>query len=157
MLLYHFTAREYLADIRHDGLCRGEVPLSPRECLNAVWLTTDRDPSGHGLSDGEELSYKEKVIMGVDPGVRFYFPDKRAIRITLKIKSTDRRLVHWPAWGKKRLARGWYERLADTGDRKDRSWYLYWGVIPPESFLNVEYLHGAPADLTVSTASPELR
>jgi hypothetical protein len=48
-MLYHFTARELLPGIARDGLSRGQVPLSPRQAINAVWLTTDGDPSGHGL------------------------------------------------------------------------------------------------------------
>jgi hypothetical protein len=43
MILYHFTAVEYLPDIAADGLSRGEVPLTPDRLLNAVWLTSDQD------------------------------------------------------------------------------------------------------------------
>jgi hypothetical protein len=45
-MLYHFTARELLPGIARDGLSRGQVPLPPRQAINAVWLTTDGDPSG---------------------------------------------------------------------------------------------------------------
>lgn len=140
MLLYHFTAAEYLDSIREHGLVRGEVPISATDLLNAVWLTTDRSPSGHGLTDGRELTDQEKLLKKLDPALPARFPDKRAVRITLRIPSTDRNLRHWPAWGKKRLESGWYQTLSRIGGGKDRSWWLYWGVIPPERFDKVEML-----------------
>ena len=60
MILYHFTAEEYLDSILSAGLTRGEVPLSATDVLNAVWLTSDRNPSGHGLTNGGVLSAEER-------------------------------------------------------------------------------------------------
>ncbi len=67
MILYHYTAREYLERIRREGLTTGEVPLSPSHILNGVWFTTDPDPGGHGLT-----------------GIL----NKRAVRITVKIRQS---------------------------------------------------------------------
>ena len=55
MILYHFTAVEYLDAIMKEGLSRGDVPTSAAAGRNGVWLTTDPDSGGHGLSDGEQL------------------------------------------------------------------------------------------------------
>ena len=120
MILYHYTCRAHLPSIMKSGLWLGEVPITRRaeDCLNAVWLTNDRDPSGHGLSD-----------------------DKRAIRITVQIPSTDRRLVHWPGWGKKRLTPEWYAILDEVGIGKSRTWYLFWAYIPPAEFVEIMDLH----------------
>ena len=59
MILYHFTAAEYLESILKDGLNRGDVPLSPTEGVNGVWLTTDPNTEGHGLTDGGPLTARE--------------------------------------------------------------------------------------------------
>ena len=63
MLLYHFTAPEYIEQIKAEGLTRGDVPTSSTEGINAVWLTSDRSPDGHGLSDGQVLTDQERDIM----------------------------------------------------------------------------------------------
>jgi hypothetical protein len=48
MMLYHFTALEYLDAIKAEGLTKGEVPVSATDLLNAVWLTSDPSPRGTG-------------------------------------------------------------------------------------------------------------
>jgi hypothetical protein len=54
---YHFTAKEYLDSICSFGLSKGDVPLSPMgKGLNAVWLTTDPQPHGHGVDRGSVLT-----------------------------------------------------------------------------------------------------
>jgi hypothetical protein len=118
MILYHYTSKAYLPLIEIGGLEVGEVPLTPTKLRNAVWLTTDSNPDGHGL-DGSCLN-------------------KRAVRITVRIPTHDRKLKHWPAWGRKRLARWWYAALDEAGGGKSESWYLYFGTIPPSAFLAVE-------------------
>jgi hypothetical protein len=61
MILYHFTAREYLPSIASNGLWKGEVALTHRaeDCLNAVWLTTQNNAAGHGLTDEHVLTSDE--------------------------------------------------------------------------------------------------
>ena len=143
MILYHFTAAEYLPAIRAEGLSKGEVPLTPTEYMNAVWLTTDRDPSGHGLCDERELSTKEKAFLGVPLDHPAKFPNKRAIRLTVKVKSADRRLVAWRPWAHKRLHPDWLATLERTGGNKGRGWFLYWGVLPPSTIVSIEDLRAA--------------
>ena len=73
---YHFTAREYLPRIAQEGLRKGEVPLTAKLVRNGVWLTTDPDPTGHGLTDGRNVTDEEKAILGMPPRARARFPDK---------------------------------------------------------------------------------
>jgi hypothetical protein len=122
MLLFHYSALEYLPSILRNGIHVGEVPITryQEDCRNAAWLTSDQHAGGHGL-DGSRL-------------------DKRAVRITVKTPSGDRRLVWWPRYGKKRLEHGWYKTLHDTGGGKSRSWYLYFGVIQRDRFQSVTLL-----------------
>ena len=56
MLLYHFTALEYLEAIQREGLTKGEAPLSRTEALNAVNLTTSKHTDGHGLGEARDLT-----------------------------------------------------------------------------------------------------
>ena len=137
MILYHYTAREYLSSIMEIGLCRGEVALSPTELFNAVWLTNDKSPLGHGLTDGRDLSEREKVILGKPIHIPVRFLNKRAIRITVKINSGNRNLVHWPHWGRRKLTSEWYDALNKAGGGKARTWFLYWGTISSDSFVEV--------------------
>ena len=144
MLLYHFTAKEYLPAIAAGGLTLGEVPLSPSKILNAVWLTTDGMADGHGLSDGRDLTDREKLNAGIPLTSNARFANKRALRLTVRIPRGDRNLVGWTAWGRRRLAPDWFDRLSSTGGGKHRTWFLYWGVIPPEWIQEVR-------DLTTDT------
>jgi hypothetical protein len=139
MIFYHFTGREYLPDIARDGLCKGEVPITQRaeDCLNAVWLTTDLNPDGHGLCDEHIPTVDEKRRMGVPADKIVKFPNKRAIRFKILIPTKDRNLMHWPAWGKKHLHRNWYDALSKEGGYKQKTWWLYWGVIPLRSLPDV--------------------
>ncbi len=146
MLLYHFTAPEYIEQIKAEGLTRGDVPTSPTEGINAVWLTRDRSPDGHGLSDGHVLTDQERDIMETIKGQRLSenvrFPNKRAYRIAIKIPRGDRALVFWPKWARKKLDADWYAALSRAGGRKDRTWYLYFGTIPPDWFTSIDKLSG---------------
>src|SRR5688500_16743589 len=96
MILYHHTAPEYLRSIVENGLTRGDVPLTPTTAMRAVWLTTDPSPEGHGLSDGRLLTPTERAwyerITGEDVPLNASFADKRRIRITIIIPSSDRSL-----------------------------------------------------------------
>ena len=117
MILCHYTANEYLLSILEIGITIGDVPLTPTGGFNAPWLTSDCDPSGHGLS-----SYK------------------RAVRITVKIPPNDLRLKWWPKFARKRVEPSWYDALDRAGGGKSESWYIYRGIIPPSWFLSIEHL-----------------
>jgi hypothetical protein len=144
MILYHHTADEYLKSILMNGLSRGDVPLTQTTGSNAVWLTIDPDPSGHGLTDGRLLSLDERAVMkrntGQEPRPGAFYPNKRRIRIKTIIPSSDRLLKPWLPWARKRLKPDWLGILTDTGGgkAKAKTWYIYQGVIPPDKFVAVE-------------------
>lgn len=71
MILYHYTAYDLLDSILEEGLRFGDLPISPRRRVNGVvWLTTDRNPDGHGLPEGGELSKEQKSHLGIRPTFR---------------------------------------------------------------------------------------
>ena len=129
MILYHFTAPAHLAEILQQGLSLGDVPTSEADGVNAVWLTTDPGPAGHGLDiPGDTLREEEQLYLerhGKMPPAGRY--DKRLVRIKVRISSRDPNLKHWPRWAKKRLQPDWYETLNQTGGGKAETWYLYFG------------------------------
>lgn len=147
MLVYHFTALEYLESIRTEGLTRGQVAVSPAEYRNAVWLTTSGDPSaGHGLSEGRYWTDEEKRLIAAPAELRLVRLNKRAVRIAVRIPRSDRRLAYWPKWARGRVAPDWYERLDETGGDNARSWFLFWGTINPERFVSIDILRRPSAD-----------
>src|SRR3546814_9038058 len=74
---------------------------------------------------------------GVDYPSDRMCPNKKAIRIKVKLPSSDRRLFHWPAWSRKRMSRQWLDALHKAGGPRWRTWYIYFGVVPPSDFLEV--------------------
>lgn len=140
MLLYHYTAKEYLPLILAEGLTRGDVPTSPTEGMNAVWLTSDSAADGHGLTDGRELTDREKQMAGIAPTQSARFPNKRAIRLQVRIPQGDRNLMVWSKWARKRLNPDWYRILDEAGGGKSQSWYLYWGTVPPAWIAGIRFL-----------------
>lgn len=145
MNLYHFTSREHLPSILREGLSRGDVPLTPTTGLNAVWLTSDASPDGHGLSSGEVIAADVAARAGVSTGGKgFRTHDKRAVRLLVNIPRGDRRLVRWRPWARKNIELNWLAALenAGGGSAKARTWFLFWGVIPP-TWIREKVLLGA--------------
>lgn len=140
MILYHFTALEYLESILKNGLNKGDIPIARDQGDNAVWFTTDNDPAGHGLTDGrlltdeEHRQYLKNFGRKPQPGARF--PDKRKVRIDVIIPSSDKSLKEWLPWARKRLTAEWLKTLTRIGGgkAKARTWYIYNGVVRPEAF-----------------------
>jgi hypothetical protein len=139
MILYHFTGLEYLDAIMNEGLSKGDVPTAERAGREGVWLTTDHDPFGHGLSDGEPLRTGLRVA------------NKRAVRISVKIPSHDRQLVSWMKWGHKHCDPALFERLNKSGGGKCKTWFVYFGVIAPAQFLDIEFLTAEPPKIVIAT------
>ncbi|TXN64892.1 hypothetical protein [Methylobacterium sp. WL6] len=143
MILYHFTALEYLDAILAEGLTKGDVPLTQTQGDNAVWFTSDTAPEGHGLTDGHVLTVEEREAYrrsfgeALSEGARF--PDKRRVRIEVAIPSSDRRLKSWLPWARKRLSPDWLTALsaAGGGKAKARTWFIYQGAVPPTLFRTV--------------------
>jgi hypothetical protein len=147
MILYHYTGAMFIDAIKAEGLTRGELAWSATEVTNAVWLTTDLDPSGHGLGEaGHTLTLEEKRALGIDPSIELEVPNKRAVRITVKIPSTDPKLRYWPKWARGRIKPDWYATLDEVGGGKAHTWWIYLGRIPPERFLTIEVLDPAEVE-----------
>ena len=73
--------------------------------------------------------------------------NKLAVRISVKIPPNDhQRLVYWPKWAKSRLHPDLYDALAITGGNMDKTWWLYWGVIPPAWFVAIDKLEPPTED-----------
>ena len=136
MILYHYTAHLYLPAIRQEGLFRGTVLINLSERLNAVWLTSDPTAADHGLAQDSEIC--EELSRQRGRPVRML--SKLAVRIAVRIPSTDLRLVYWPKWAKKRLDPYFYDALAKTGGNMDHTWWLYRGVISPSRFMSIDIL-----------------
>lgn len=147
MRLHHFTCTEYLDSILATGLSRGEVCTTnwQRPDTNAVWLTTDESPSGHGLGDRhQEITDDFSRAVYLKAGIRIepgsYFPNKRRVKITVDLRPQDARLFRWMRWAKRNVHPAIRDGLISTGGGmvKARTWYIYFGVILPEEFLSVE-------------------
>lgn len=153
MLLYHFTAANRLDLIRAEGLTLGDVPVNGPHALgeNAVWLTSSSSAEGHGLGEPRELSADERANMGhwkgaaPPPGARW--DDKREVRITVKLSSTDRALRRFLPWARRRFDPQWLDSLVRSGGGKRcaDTWWLYFGVIEPSAFVDVSRFDNSAA------------
>jgi len=147
MILYHFTTLSALESIRREGLNRGEAPISESRAEKAVNLTTDRDPSGHGLDHGGHVVSEEEAATFAAKGFKIpagtVYANKREARITIKLPSNDPKLKRWRSWSRKHCEPGYAERLeeaAGQGGRKAKTWWLYFGTVPTEAFLEIDLL-----------------
>jgi hypothetical protein len=146
MLLYHFTERQLLPQILATGLSRGAVPVAPGRWLNAVWLTTDGGPAAHGLESGGAFMTEAQRQQAYEwtgtlppPGARL--PKSAEARIAVDIPPTDRNLHEWLPWARRHLSPEWLAQLHPVGGcnlNKARTWRLYFGVIDPSQFADVE-------------------
>src|SRR5262249_54263856 len=66
--------------------------------------------------------------------------NKRAVRITVTIPRSDRKLVRWIEWGSKHCEPAMFDHLNRTGGGKCESWYVYFGRVRPKQFSDVECL-----------------
>lgn len=150
MILFHFTAIEYIEDIKKEGLNRGDVPTSMYDGRNGVWLTSDPEPSGHGLSEREELTDEDRNSLwrctgSLPPKGSSFFPNKLAVRITVVVPTTDRKLVRWRKWSRKHCEPKTYDLLTKANGHKHDTWWIYFGLIEPSRFRAIEYLsQGTP-------------
>src|SRR3546814_12750206 len=94
---------------------------------------------------------------GVDYPDDLMFPNKKAIRIKVKLPSSDRRLFHWPAWSRKRMSRQWLDAFHKAGGPRWRTLYIYFGVVPPSDFPDVlDMTTGEPAAVLAGAELPQL-
>jgi hypothetical protein len=165
MLLYHFTSRQCLRHILAGGLSCGRVPVSATASSNAVWLTTDPGPNGHGLEAGGTVmteAHRQQAYewTGVRPPPGARHAKEASVRITLDIDRADRNLHEWLPWARRHLAPDWFAELhpiASPNWRKAKTWRLYFGVIPADAFVAVEAVTEPAAASALSPAVLGLR
>jgi hypothetical protein len=154
MILYHFTCVEYLDSIFEFGLLpKGEVVTDSWRNISqtALWLTTDNDPTGHGLCDERIFTDEDRAafqqVHGRPAAANAMFPNKRAVRIAVDIPARDENLVRWMRWAQRSVRPDLRQDLIDTGGgmRKARTWYLYRDIIQPASFAEV-LVYGTPLE-----------
>lgn len=121
--------------------------MSAHRVVQAVNLTTDPDPAGHRLDQGGHVVTAEEAatyaLNGFDMPEGTRFLEKRAIRIRVKVPTNDRRLKRWQPWARKNCEPGYPDELAAAAGlngRKVKSWWLYFGTVPPEAFLAIDVL-----------------
>ena len=119
MFLYHYTSRGHFHWIDREGLTRGRVWITSDRSISGNWLTTDFDPSGHGIDDLN-----------------------RQVRITVRIPRSHPNLSHWPEWGSKNISDEWYSKLNIAGDFKHNTWFIFWEDIPRDLFWHAEAIDG---------------
>lgn len=145
MKLYHYTCITYLPKILETGLTRGEVVIDWKTTRNAVNLTSDRDPSGHGLCGARFLTAEEHAQKGHSLGETdpiHIFPDKRKVRITVDVQKSE--LTRWYRWAGNALQRNVFDGLVRSGGgmKKARTWYFHRGPIFPAAFCSIEIRSG---------------
>ena len=123
MIFYHFTDFHFLQDggtilqeglKAHEGKDETDQTMAPP---NAVWLTTDSEETWR-----------------VDR--------KSEYRITLVIPSTDKKLVRWDRWVRKRhpdIAQRLFAAAESTGNPAWKNYWLYLGPVPRSRFRVIEY------------------
>ncbi len=147
MILYHFTALEFLEGILREGLRTGDVPTAPTASTNAVWLTAARRPKEHypasNCVPSDQQTMDQERLSRTIPLLRGRPADMHAVRIAVKIARSDRNLVYWPQWAHTQLSPEWRNSLRHPsrgGKSPERNWWLYFGVIKPKRFRGIELL-----------------
>jgi hypothetical protein len=130
-----------------------------------VWLTTDSSPDGHGLPTGKtRISAAEKAYVERAFGQSFKSDvtlDKTKVRVKARLATGDRRLVSFekhcasyerPHFAKimglsarfdlQSLSDAELKRVYETARTKEKTWWLYAGVIEPEDFVAVDFDSG---------------
>lgn len=123
MKLYHFTAEEYVEEIKTHGILLGDVPTSPLDGFNAPWLTSDPFWQNQGWREGSTIN-------------------KVAVRLTIEIpdEELEKKLFYWPKVAKMlNMSKEWYWALDEAGGRGSSKWYIHLGTIPPERIKKIEY------------------
>jgi hypothetical protein len=135
--LHHFTRKEYLSLLPAGAEDIRTLPALSRGARHAgmlgqevVWLTSDPEPRGVGI-EGEVC-----------------------FRIELIVPSTDRRLVRYAPWARKKLGDRYTGALEDAAAKaglatneiaaRIEAWWFYRGQIPSSRFTGFAILPGCP-------------
>lgn len=146
MKLYHFTSFGHVPHIlSHGGLQNGDVMCGDHgeQTRRATWLTSDPSPiRAGGVSVGGLMplpdDFKKKLGKSWTQTT-----DKRVVRISVMIPTTNRQLKHWLTWAKSRLGQKLVEMQIDIagGKAEAEKYYFYEPLIRTEDFLSIELLH----------------
>ena len=119
MILYHFTAGQYLRAIARHGLTVGDVPtdISRNKGKVGVWLTSSPLSHGHGLV-GSIL-------------------DKQRFRLSINIQDNDLNLVRWLEWAPSNVTPDTLNALHQDNGSNFETWYIYFGHIATDSIVDV--------------------
>ena len=144
MIVYHYTAIGRARSIQNNGIFCGEVAMNAYGGAEAVSLTTDSDPSGHGLSSFSFVTRTQLRCLGytLPPNAQVpCFSDKRKVRITVKVPRDA--LQYWLSWANKHIDPRFRKGLIDVGGgmSKARTWFISWNAIPPEAIKLIELRH----------------
>lgn len=169
-VFYHFTGVPMLHSILcSQGLNQGYIELSDGQFLRGYpWVTTSPLPYGHGLTNGKEsiternedflrragkLS-KNKVLLGTH--------NKQVIRITIDgewLKGQDEFISYVKLMKKLNQPKDFVKRIGVAGlidisglnekklnrwmksdKTKEKTWYVFGGVIPLEQFISIDFM-----------------
>lgn len=121
MILYHYTSVFHLPGIiASQAIAKGDVPISEDKGFQAPWLTTNGDRS--------------KIVIPSNVC-------KTGARITVALPETDQSLIKWTdviqRW---KISPAYAEILNKTGGKDADSWYIYWGFIRREKWVEIAIL-----------------
>jgi hypothetical protein len=130
VILYHYSAGEYLHAIAKHGLTVGDVPTGiwAGKGEIGVWLSSSDDGAGNCMET---------------PAV-----DKRRFRFTVELEREDRSLVKWSDWAPSHVTSETIEILTNpTIGAKPENWWIYFGWIKPAHILAI---HDMQSDVECS-------
>lgn len=132
MILYHYTSYFHLRGIAEYGLTVGDVPTDTQRNRGrvGVWFTSSESPEGHGLGGGA---------------------DKKRYRLSVDLPDNSPSLVRWIDWAPDNVTpetiRALHSAVAHEGEDGPASWYILFGVVPPEGIIDcVDMETGRPLD-----------
>lgn len=164
---YHFTSVALAESILSSSISQGHLALPNRPVrYNVVWLTSDPNPWGHGLTTGKErltqseIAFSEK-IQGA-PLKNTVTVDKTRIRIAIELDpQLDPTLISFNAYCKQNDAKlegrllglSALERLDELSPKeihklmrsahtKESTWWLKFAPVEPSCFAGVDVNHG---------------
>lgn len=145
MKFYHFTSPGHVGHIlAYGALAKGTIWTGEdaKGFFSAVLLTTDPDPDRSGVDDGRPLQIPIERRLPNGP-IELRGCDKRRVRFTVTIPSSDRDLRNYWTFIQGRVGRWYldYEIASTTGGlRSVRNWHFYRRAIPLSRIERIEIM-----------------
>lgn len=159
--IYHYTSLQHVENILQSKKIKlGSILGKDRSLIhdNAISLTTDVDPNGHGLPDGRKINVELSKIMGhiVEKNGDLLSYNKKKVRIKINTKNLklikcsvyyehDKELFmgltiggYYPYGTNNNVTKE--ELLHCLSISKADSWYYCFQEIPDSEILAIEYL-----------------